>query len=62
MTEWEVYPRVACRVGEKAVKLGLARRRISMDEIYERAIEIIKRSRKLLSSLIRAQVIPLPPS
>jgi len=62
MTEREVYPRVACRVGEKAVKLGLARRRISMDEIYERAIEIIKRSRKLLSSLIRAQVIPLPPS
>ncbi|MEM3068513.1 MAG: NADP-dependent malic enzyme [Nitrososphaerales archaeon] len=62
MTEWEVYPRVACRVGEKAVKLGLARRRISMDEIYKRSVEIIKRSRKLLSSLIKAQVIPLPPS
>ncbi|MEM2955424.1 MAG: malic enzyme-like NAD(P)-binding protein, partial [Nitrososphaerales archaeon] len=62
MTEWEVYPRVACRVGEKAVKLGLAQRRISMDEIYKRSVKIIKRSRKLLSSLIKAQVIPLPPS
>ncbi|MCP8320070.1 MAG: NADP-dependent malic enzyme [archaeon] len=60
MIEWEVYPRVAAKVGEKAIKLGLARRRISMNEIYERAVEIIKRSRKLLSSLIEAQVIPLP--
>lgn len=62
MTDWEVYPRVAARVGEKGIELGLARRRISKDEIYERAVEIIKRSRKLLSSLIEAQVIPLQPS
>jgi malate dehydrogenase (oxaloacetate-decarboxylating) len=62
MTEWEVYPRVACKVGEKAIKLGLARRKISTDEIYEKAVEIIKRTRKLLSSLLEAQVIPLPPS
>ncbi|MGQ9469657.1 MAG: NAD(P)-dependent malic enzyme [Nitrososphaerales archaeon] len=62
MTEWEVYPRVAARVGEKGIELGLARRRISKDEIYKRAVEIIKRSRKLLSSLIKAKVIPLPPS
>jgi len=62
MTDWEVYPRVAARVGEKGIELGLARRRISKDEIYERAAKIIKRSRKLLSSLIEAKVIPLQPS
>ena len=62
MTDWEVYPRVAARVGEKGIELGLARRRISKDEIYERATKIIKRSRKLLSSLIKAKVVPLQPS
>jgi malic enzyme len=62
MTDWEVYPRVAARVGEKGIELGLARRRISKDEIYKRAAKIIKRSRKLLSSLIKAKVISLQPS
>ncbi|MEM3538596.1 MAG: malic enzyme-like NAD(P)-binding protein [Nitrososphaerales archaeon] len=60
MTEWEVYPRVACKVGEKAINLGLARHKISLDELYKRALEIIKRSRELLSFLIKAKIIPLP--
>ncbi len=62
MTDWEVYPKVAATVGEKGIALGLARRRISRDEIYAKATGIIERSRKLLTSLIKAQVIPLQPS
>ncbi|MEM3382970.1 MAG: NADP-dependent malic enzyme [Nitrososphaerales archaeon] len=60
MTEWEVYPRVACKVGEKATNLGLARRKFSIDEIYKRSLEIIKRSREILSALIKANIISLP--
>ncbi|MCP8312199.1 MAG: NADP-dependent malic enzyme [Candidatus Methylarchaceae archaeon HK02M1] len=62
MAEWEVYPKVAAKVGEKGVELGLARKSMSKDEIYERAIEIIGRSRRLLKSLIEAKIIPLQPS
>ncbi|MCP8304438.1 MAG: NADP-dependent malic enzyme [archaeon] len=62
MAEWEVYPKVAAKVGEKGVELGLARKKMSKDEIYERAIEIIGRSRRLLTSLIEAKIIPLQPS
>ncbi|MCP8323447.1 MAG: NADP-dependent malic enzyme [Candidatus Methylarchaceae archaeon HK02M2] len=62
MAEWEVYPKVAARVGEKGVELGLARKRMSKDEIYGKAIEIIRRSRRLLTCLIEAQIIPLQSS
>ncbi|MGQ9719011.1 MAG: NAD(P)-dependent malic enzyme [Nitrososphaerales archaeon] len=57
MAEWEVYPRVAARVGEKAIKMGLARKKLSKDELYGRATEIIRRSRKSVSLLMKAHII-----
>ena len=61
MMEWEVYPRVAARIGEKAVELGLARRKISKKEIYEQANSTIARARKSIGALMDSKVIaPLP--
>jgi len=59
MAEWEVYPKVATKVAEKGVELGLARKKISKDEIYNRAIDTIRRSRELHSALIEAKIIRL---
>ena len=61
MIEWEVYPRVAAAVGEKAVQLGLARKNMTKDELITRASENITRSRTLLSTLVSAKLVPMPP-
>lgn len=61
MMEWEVYPRVASKVGEKAVALGLARRKLTREEISARATAIIERSKKLISTLADAKIINPPP-
>lgn len=51
MTEWEVYPRVAAAVGIKAIQQSVARYKLSYDELYTNAKEMIKNARKLLSLL-----------
>jgi len=61
MVEWQAYPRVAAAVGSKAVELGLARKRLSEEELYHRAKRIIGRSKKLLQVLGRAGLIRRPP-
>jgi malate dehydrogenase (oxaloacetate-decarboxylating) len=45
MDEWEVYPREAAAVAAKAVEQGLARLTTTYVQEYERAGEIIRRSR-----------------
>ncbi len=61
MEEWEVYPRVATVVGLKAIEMGLARIKLSRDEIYERAYRMIKLSRDTLEALVRSNLInPIP--
>ena len=51
MTEWEVYPKVAAAVGTKAIQQGVARLKLSYDELYQSAKITIEQARKLLSSL-----------
>ncbi|BCU70540.1 malate dehydrogenase [Stygiolobus caldivivus] len=51
MTEWEVYPKVAAAVGIKAIQQGVARFRLSYDELYQSARTMIEQSRKLLMSV-----------
>jgi malate dehydrogenase (oxaloacetate-decarboxylating) len=61
MEEWEVYPRVATAVALKAIELGLARLKLSRDEIRERAYRMIKKSRDTLDVLVRNNLInPIP--
>ncbi|HHY47911.1 MAG TPA: NADP-dependent malic enzyme [Firmicutes bacterium] len=62
MDEWEVYPREAVAVGLKAIEQGVARVKLSKDELYEKASGIIKRSRGMTQLLMREGVIPQPPA
>jgi malate dehydrogenase (oxaloacetate-decarboxylating) len=60
MDEWEVYPREAAAVGEKAVQQGVARLKLTRDEIYKIASEKIKRARAQAKVLMDSGIIKLP--
>jgi len=61
MDEWEVFPREAAAVGIKAIEQGVARVKLTHDELYEKATRIIKRSREETMLLMKEGLIPLPP-
>ena len=52
MDSWEVFPREAVAVGMKAISQGIARVKPSRQEIYDNAMEIIKRSRDETTNLM----------
>ena len=62
MDEWEVFPREAAAVGMKAQEQGLARVQMSYDELLEKAMSIIKRSRELTHTMMREGFIPEAPA
>ena len=53
MDEWEVYPKEAVAVGMTAINQGIARVRLTRDEIYERAEQMIKRARGTVLLLMK---------
>jgi len=53
MDSWEVFPREAVAVGMKAIQQGIARIKLSKEEIYEKALEIIKESRNKTKNLMK---------
>jgi malate dehydrogenase (oxaloacetate-decarboxylating) len=61
MVQWEVYPRVAAKVGQAAVREGVARKRLSAKESLHAATETIEHSRKVMSALRRSGIILDPP-
>ncbi|MFC1803460.1 NADP-dependent malic enzyme [Thermoproteota archaeon] len=61
MSEWEIYPLQAAETGVKAVEQGLARVKMSRDELYERAEYIIGRTQKIVKLLMETGHIPAPP-
>ena len=61
MVQWEVYPRVATKVGQAAVREGVARRRLSAKESMRAAMASIERSRKVMNALRDGGVIVDPP-
>jgi len=60
MDDWEVFPREAMAVGLKAMEQGLARIKLSRDELYARAESIIKKSRGITQLLMEKGYIPKP--
>ncbi len=60
MDDWEVFPREAAAVGMKAIEQGLARIKLSYDELYKQATEIISRSRKLTQTMMEQGFIAMP--
>ncbi len=47
MDDWDVFPREATAVALKAIEQGVARRKLSREELYEQATSIIKRARDI---------------
>ena len=61
MLDWEVYSRVAARVGLKAQAEGQARKKASEEELADHARKIIELSRETLRVLVRSGIIAEPP-
>ena len=62
MDDWEVFPREAAAVGVKAQEQGVARISRRYDELFEHAMEIIGRSRRLTKMMMDEGFIAEPPS
>ena len=61
MVQWGVYPRVAAKVGQAAIKDGVARKKLTPAESLHTATVVIEYSRKVMRALRRNGVI-LDPS
>lgn len=62
MVEWEVYPRVAAKVGQAAIREGVARRKLSARESLSSAWAMIEHSRKVMEALRKSGSIVDPPA
>ncbi|MDI6847983.1 MAG: NADP-dependent malic enzyme [Candidatus Bathyarchaeia archaeon] len=61
MEEWEVYPREAVACALKSIEQGVARIKPSRQELYERAVAIIKNARESLKILMKEGLVKQPP-
>jgi malate dehydrogenase (oxaloacetate-decarboxylating) len=61
MDEWEVFPREAVACALESIKEGVARIKPSKQELYDRAIHIIKTARESTNILMKKGLIPPPP-
>ena len=62
MEETECFIREAVAVGLKAIEQGVARRKLSKDELYKSARKKITESQKLLKLMMDGGIIPVPRS
>ena len=61
MDEWEIYPLQATETGLKAIQQGIARKKLSRDELYESAESIINRTQSVVKMLMDKGFIESPP-
>lgn len=61
MDMWEVYVEEAAAVGLKAIEQGIARVKLTREELLKRAEEAIKSSREMVRLLMESKVIPPAP-
>ncbi len=61
MDQWEVYPLEAVAAAEQSIKQGVARKILSRNELYERAVNMIKNVREATKLLMEKGLIPSPP-
>ncbi|MCU0644735.1 MAG: NADP-dependent malic enzyme [bacterium] len=62
MDEHEVFPYEAKAVGLKAIEQGVARKKLTGDEIYNKAKEDILQAREILKTLMDEEFIKEPPA
>jgi malate dehydrogenase (oxaloacetate-decarboxylating) len=60
MDEWEVFPREATAVGLKAIEQGVAKLKLTEQEIFETASSRIKRAREETGLLMQQGFIKMP--
>jgi malate dehydrogenase (oxaloacetate-decarboxylating) len=61
MADWEVYVREAVAVGMKAIEQGVAREKLTREELYKRSDKIIRDSKAEIDLLMKSGLIPPPP-
>lgn len=61
MDEMEVFIDEAVAVGLKAIEQGVARRKISKQELRTEVTTTLKRSQKITKLLMKQKIIPPPP-
>ncbi|HDM26992.1 MAG TPA: malate dehydrogenase, partial [Candidatus Bathyarchaeota archaeon] len=61
MSEWEVYPREAVACALESIREGVARIKPSRQELWERAVTIIKNARESIHILMKKGLIRPPP-
>ncbi|MEM2896641.1 MAG: NADP-dependent malic enzyme [Candidatus Bathyarchaeia archaeon] len=61
MDDWEVFPREAMAVGQKAIEEGMARLKLSGEEIYANAKTLIEGVRKSIGLMMEHSIILKPP-
>jgi malate dehydrogenase (oxaloacetate-decarboxylating) len=57
MDDWELYPRVAAKVGMKAIEQKIAQKKLSESQIYTQAKKIITRSRSITQTMMKTGLI-----
>jgi malate dehydrogenase (oxaloacetate-decarboxylating) len=62
MDEWEVFPREAVACALKSIEQGVARVKLSRQELYERASAIIRNARQSTELLMKHDLIKKAPS
>lgn len=62
MEEWEVFPQEAVACALKSIEQGVARIKLSRQELYENASAIIRNARESTETLMRKGLIRPPPS
>jgi len=62
MDEWEVFPREAVACALKSIEQGVARVKLSRQELYERASAMIRNARKSTGLLMKHGLIKKAPS
>jgi malate dehydrogenase (oxaloacetate-decarboxylating) len=62
MDEWEVFPREAVACSLQSIKEGVARVKLSKQELLYRATRIIKNARESTNLLMKKGLIPPPPN
>ena len=62
MDDWEVYPREAAAVGMKAIEQGVARIKLTHEELLQTATAKIKQARELTHWMMKEGFIPPAPA
>ena len=62
MDDWEVFPREAVAVGMKAIEQGVARVKLTREELRAKSEKVIKQAREMSQALMKGGFIPNPPA